>query len=64
MRTRVPIFITGFVGIFMILKFFLRDENAVLEQHGVLWVKLVANELEQWGVVNGLAVSATSKADL
>ena len=41
MRTRVPILITAFVGVFMILKFFLA--NAVIEG--------VSNELEQWGVV-------------
>ena len=41
MKTKVPIFITGFVGVFMILKFFLT----------YTWVAAIANELEQWGVV-------------
>ena len=41
MKTRVPIFITAFVGIFMILKFFVVTP----------WVSSVADELVQWGVV-------------
>jgi hypothetical protein len=41
MRTRGPIFLTAFVGVFMILKFFLVAP----------WVTKVANELEQWCVV-------------
>lgn len=41
MRTRVPIIITGFVGIFMILKFFIANRL----------ITAVANELEQWAVI-------------
>ena len=41
MKTRVPIFITAFVGIFMILKYFVVTP----------WVSAVADELNQWGVV-------------
>lgn len=41
MKTRVPIFITGFVGIFMILKFFLTYKL----------VADIANEFEQWAVI-------------
>lgn len=41
MRTRVPIAITAFVGVFMILKFFI--------VHPL--VLAIANELEQWGVI-------------
>lgn len=41
MKTRVPIFITAFVGIFMILKYFVVTP----------WVSAVADELTQWGVV-------------
>jgi membrane-associated phospholipid phosphatase len=41
MRNKVPVFISAFVGVFMILKYFLTSPV----------VKSVADELEQWGVV-------------
>ncbi len=41
MRTRVPIFITAFVGVFMILQFFVKTP----------WVGAIGDELKQWGVV-------------
>lgn len=41
MKTRVPILITAFVGVFMILKYFFTAKI----------VADIANELEQWGVV-------------
>lgn len=40
-KERIPIFITIVVGVFMIAKFFL---NA-------LWIKTVADELEQWSLI-------------
>ncbi|MBN1901928.1 hypothetical protein JW926_11455 [Candidatus Sumerlaeota bacterium] len=40
-KVKIPIFITIIVGIFMIAKFFLN----------VLWIKAVADELEQWGMI-------------
>lgn len=41
MRTKMPVLISAFVGIFMILKYFTTSPR----------VKAVADELEQWGVV-------------
>jgi len=41
MRNKVPVFISAFVGVFMILKYFLTSPV----------VKSVADELDQWGVV-------------
>lgn len=41
MRTRVPVFISAFVGVFMILKYF----------STVKAFTAIADELEQWGVV-------------
>jgi hypothetical protein len=41
MRTRVPVFISAFVGVFMILKYFTTAKG----------LATVADELEQWGVV-------------
>lgn len=40
-KEKIPIFITIVVGVFMIAKFFLN----------VLWIKTVADELEQWGLI-------------
>ena len=45
-REKVPVTITIIVGVFMILKFFL----------GVVWIKSVADELEQWCLI-ALAVA-------
>ena len=51
MKTRFPIFITAFVGIFMILKYFLVPIDSEAATTFSKYATAIADELVQWCVI-------------